>query len=191
VDVNAIYEELSTFKAALGAQETASNAALQSEISQMVGLIGRVQSEVSTVHSELGDLETYLRREIAAAGQSRDGLRELVESGRAATSTVAAQLDAVTGAEDNILVDIASRVSTLEAPIVRVGARPTPRECEQEAGKCLPEVFASGDESLLISHRDGDVKFESAGCAATDLCELARDVEGLKAKFTSVPGDPE
>ena len=36
---------------------------------------------------------------------------------------------------------------------------------------------------LFFTAAGGDITFRTAKCAATNLCDLAMDVEGIKAKF--------
>ena len=45
-------------------------------------------------------------------------------------------------------------------------------------------VITAENQNVMFSASNGDVTFLSAGCDATDLCDLAKAVEGLQAKFT-------
>ena len=50
-------------------------------------------------------------------------------------------------------------------------------------------MSAEGD-GLVLAAPGADVTFESAACAPTSLCDLSRDVAGLKAKFAPGGGGP-
>eukprot|EP00039_Didymoeca_costata_P019538 m.337911 g.337911 ORF g.337911 m.337911 type:complete len:646 (+) comp18268_c0_seq1:74-2011(+) len=56
------------------------------------------------------------------------------------------------------------------------------------AGDCQASVATDGSAgNLMLDSKGAEVVFETYSCAPTDLCELARDVKGLKDKFTPPP----
>lgn len=75
----------------------------------------------------------------------------------------------------------------LAATLADLQKAPIPAEaatsrCTQRGG-CAPEVTAA-DEALQLTALGGAVTFQSEQCEETDLCELARNVKALLAKFT-------
>ena len=64
---------------------------------------------------------------------------------------------------------------------------PADKEPASCAGnECVPNIDSVDGSSLALSASGGAVTFTSGGCKeATDLCDLARDVDALKAKFSN------
>jgi hypothetical protein len=61
-------------------------------------------------------------------------------------------------------------------------APPSQEPCSA-SDACQPNIEAADGNIALVAGA-GKLSFQSSACAATDLCEMARDIEGLKAKFT-------
>jgi hypothetical protein len=60
-------------------------------------------------------------------------------------------------------------------------APPSEEPCSA-SDTCKPNIEAA-DGGIALVAGAGKLSFQSSECVATDLCEMARDIEGLKAKF--------
>jgi len=99
-------------------------------------------------------------------------------------TTLQQDMDQMKADQSDVVADLQSKVDMLTKWMM---SAPVPdakddRACSGE--ECVPNIDSVDGSSLAMTATGGAVTFQSRGCKTTDLCDLALDVEALKAKFT-------
>jgi hypothetical protein len=126
-------------------------------------------------------LEQALANATAVNAAQDTAIADLTAANVEQDTTIAAQ-DTTIAAQAQTISDMSDRLAKLEA---WVSAAPVPgtKATPSCTGDCSPEVATPDGSALALTATGGAVTFESGGCKVTDLCEMALDVEALKAKF--------
>lgn len=120
--------------------------------------------------------------DLAKANSNFDAQSTLIaslRSDRDSQSTLIATQSVIMNEQSTLIAELSTTLQQLKAPIRRADPQQSP---EQPA--IAPEV-GSDDNGLTLRATSGDVSFESSECEQTNLCDLARDVAGIVAKFSS------
>jgi len=154
------------------------------------------QGDLKVVVDGLDTLETTVETQAATIASQVDSIASLKE-------TVAAQADQIADlstqnqqrmddqdakmvsalADANAQIDVLMyQFGELMKPVTREPAAVDASRCSSPS-ECPPSVESTADGDLAMRAAGGKVVFESADCADTDLCELARDVQAIKLKF--------
>jgi hypothetical protein len=106
-----------------------------------------------------------------------------LSSTMAAKDAMITSLQSQNDGQDATISALTARLVKLETWMMTAPLAAAQEVASCKTNECPPEVAADGAD-LALAATGGSVTFKSGGCAATDLCDLALDVQALKSKFS-------
>ena len=132
----------------------------------------KLQQKLAALTEKIGASDTPTKAEIEDLGDALLMTTEHMD----ALANRQIKLEARLDAQEELLQTLAARPA--RAPQNGVG-------CEPGSDECAPAIAATSAGDLVITAKDGSVKFETGECAETDLCELARDLKAMLGRLQS------
>lgn len=131
-----------------------------------------IQQKLDELREKLGAADTPTKNEIEDLGDALLSTTQYISEVFDRQNKLEARLDA----QDKVLRALAARPA--RAPQNGVG-------CEPGSPECAPAITATSSGDLVITAKDGSLKFETGECAETDLCELVRDFKAVIDRLKS------
>jgi len=160
---------------------------LTKDVVAMAKTVEAMEGQVLTVASAVTNQTSiidYIGRVMDQSATDMNNVQAAAKKQGDAMTAVTSTVDALRLDHDKLAKDIKAQLDSITQ---FQQAQPPPSAaatgvCKGKQGSCLPEV--QGDKmDLELNAREGQITFSSAECASTDLCDLARKVEGILSKF--------
>lgn len=180
--IKSLQAKLAALQKQLTSGDEKTTAYIQKEVEAVVGALGDVKEELKATREDVAStydgglrLEGRVAKLESSAAEELDA-QDFINNGFGKNiNDMEKRLEAMEAKN----AELEAQLNALSSPAVRLPA------ATASCTECAPEIASVGDEKfgLAIRAQSGKVVFESDSCRETDLCDLARDVAAIKAKF--------